>query len=98
MGITSQDSRFKNGFLSSDNRNLKSQEVCLCGPVVEGLHYLGEVQDPDPHPHQSEKSDPDPHQSEQYDPDPHQSEKRDEDSQHVIFDNRLLYPSTALIR
>ncbi len=48
-------------------------EVCM--PVVSHLHHCDEEQDPDPEPHQSDRSDPDPHHSKRSDPDPHQSER-----------------------
>jgi hypothetical protein len=40
------------------------------GLLVAALHHFDEEQDPDPDPHQSNKSDPNPHQSEKKDPDP----------------------------
>jgi hypothetical protein len=45
--------------------------------VVADSHHFD--QDPDPDPHQNEKSDPDPHQSKKSEPNPHH---RDADPQH----------------
>ncbi len=47
--------------------------------MVAGLDHFDEEEDPDPDPHQKEKSDPDPYESQKSDPDPYQSEKRDPD-------------------
>jgi hypothetical protein len=62
--------------------------------AVHLLHF-DEKQDPDPVPHQCEKSDPDPHQSEKRDPDPHPyqliaEKKREEKGQRHNFHTEMV--------
>ncbi len=48
--------------LDANNGSVKVEPRRVCRPVIADLHHFDEAQDPDPHPHHSDKSDPDPHQ------------------------------------
>jgi hypothetical protein len=61
--------RLKNGSMEGRGRSQWSRGGFV-NPVAD-LHHFHEEQEPDPDPHQSDKSEPDPHQSEKIDSDPH---------------------------